>query len=100
MTRASNAVRKDERITARLTPKQKKLFRKAAAIEGRSLTDFVLRAAHDEAMRTIERQQLVTLSERDQKAFVSALLDPKPNKRLEAAARKYKGRIANEDFGA
>ncbi len=99
MPGTSNTTRKDERITARITPEQKKLFRKAAAIEGRSLTDFVLRAAHDEAMRTIERQKLIILSERDQKALVSALLDPKPNKRLEVAARKYKGRIANEDFG-
>ncbi|MDP6706028.1 MAG: DUF1778 domain-containing protein [Alphaproteobacteria bacterium] len=100
MPKTNEAPRKDERITARITPNQKTLFRRAAEIEGRSLTDFILRAAHDEAMRTIERQRLITLSEQDQKAFASALLDPKPNKRLNAAARKHMGRIADDNLGA
>ncbi len=83
---------REDRLEIRTTRAQKALLRRAAAIEGRTLTDFVVASAQEAARRTIAEQALIELSERDQKAFARALLDPPaPAKTLVAAVR---GRVA------
>ena len=86
------AVRKRaERIEARVTPAQKKLFERAAALEGRSLTDFLLASAQTAATEAISRHQVLHLSPEDQRVFVDALLNPPaPNKALRAAVAQYR----------
>ena len=82
---------KTARLEARITEEQKELFLRAAAITGRSLTDFVVSSAHETAARTVRDQDVLTLSARDREAFVSALLNPPaPGKRLREAARRFK----------
>jgi uncharacterized protein (DUF1778 family) len=84
--------RKVARLGARITPEQKALFERAAALIGRSLTDFVVSSAQEIAARTIREHEVMTLSARDSKALVDALLNPPaPGPRLRAAARRYKG---------
>jgi uncharacterized protein (DUF1778 family) len=79
------------RFGARLKPEAKELLERAAALTGRSLTDFVLTSAEEAALRTIREHELVRLTARDSKAFVAALLEnTKPNKRLRKAAVRYK----------
>jgi len=79
------------RLEARLDPETKALAQRAAQIEGRSLTDFVITALRTAATETVERHQLLRLSLDDSKAFAEALLaPPAPNKALQLAAARYK----------
>ncbi|HYS49827.1 MAG TPA: DUF1778 domain-containing protein [Xanthobacteraceae bacterium] len=83
-----------ERLEARISRDQKVLFLRAAELQGRTLTDFVVSSAHDAAVRTIEEMQIIRLSAEDSRAFAEALLNPrKPNEKLRAAARRYRGMI-------
>lgn len=83
--------RRAERLEARVTREQKILLARAAALEGRSLTDFIVASAQDAAVETIARHELLKLSPRDQSAFVDALLNPPaPNDTLRAAAERYR----------
>ena len=83
---------KKARFEARITSDQKALFKRAAALTGRSVTDFVIGSAHEVAARTVREHEVMILSGRDREAFVAALLDPPaPGKRLRRAARRYKG---------
>lgn len=78
------------RLEARITAAQKALFQRAAALTGRSLTDFVVSSAQEVAARMVRDQEVMTLSDRDRKAFVTALLKPSgPGARLRKAARRY-----------
>lgn len=79
------------RLEARITPETKALLQKAADLEGRTLTDFVIASVHAEALRVIERHQILKLSMGDDEAFVDALLNPpQPNDAIKAAAIRYK----------
>lgn len=61
------------RLEARITPDLHALLKRAAEIEGRSLTDFVVSAAGAAARKTVEQADLVRLSA-ESSAFVAALL--------------------------
>lgn len=78
------------RIEARVTAKQKRLFERAAKLEGVTLTDFVISSMQRAATQTIQEQAMLRLTERDQQAFVKALLNPpEPNQALRKAAKAY-----------
>ena len=82
-----------ERLETRITPDQKRLIEHAAALQGRTLTDFVLTSVHDAARRAIEEHQHLSLSVRDSEAFVKALTEPQPvNDRLRETIRLYRER--------
>ena len=66
------------RLEARLPVDVHALLKRAAEIQGRSLTDFVVSAAHDAARRTIEETELIKLSREDQQKLAQALIDPPP----------------------
>ncbi|HEY4942189.1 MAG TPA: DUF1778 domain-containing protein [Rhizomicrobium sp.] len=85
---------RQERLEARISRDQKTLFQRAAALQGRTLTDFVLNSVHEAAVRTIEETQLIRLSAQDSRVFAAALINPKkPNEKLRAAAQRYKERF-------
>lgn len=78
------------RIEARVSPKQKELFERAAAIEGVTLTDFAISSMHRAATTVIQEHTAINLSVRNQRAFVEALRNPpEPNKALRKAAKTY-----------
>src|SRR5882757_5150019 len=80
-----------ERLETRVTAEQKNLIERAAALQGRTITDFVLTSVQDAARRTIEEHQQLELSVRDSEAFVEALLNPRPvNDRLRDSVRRYR----------
>ncbi len=92
--RTSTATRKarsrEERLEARISRAQKELFQRAAELQGRTLTDFVIDSAHDAAVRAIEEARLIRLDARESRAFAEALLNPRePTERMRAAARRY-----------
>jgi uncharacterized protein (DUF1778 family) len=80
-----------ERLEARITTDQKILIERAAALQGRTVTDFVLTSVQEAALRAIEEHRRLELSLRDSQAFVNALLDPQPvNERLRDTVRRYR----------
>jgi len=82
--------RRGERLEARVSHETKTLCQKAAAIQGRSLTDFVVHSAVEAATRTVRENELMQLTRRDRAAFVEALLNaPAPNAKLQRAARRH-----------
>lgn len=82
-----------ERLETRVTAEQKNLIERAAALQGRSVTDFVLTSVQDAARRAIEEHGRISLSVRDSEAFVDALLNPQPvNDRLRETVRRYRER--------
>ncbi len=79
------------RLETRVTAEQQTLIEHAAALQGRTVTDFVLTSVQDAARRAIEEHQQLELSVRDSQAFVDALLNPKPvNDRLRDTVRRYR----------
>ncbi len=66
------------RIEARITPDALAVVKRAAELQGRSLSDFVVAAAQDAANRAIEETQIIRLSVEDQRAFAEAILNPPP----------------------
>lgn len=96
MERTSTAQRRRERLEARVSPEQKTLLERAAALEGRSLTDFVVSSAQSAALETIQRYEVIALTARDSMAFAEALMHPPaPNERLRAAAGRHRGLITD-----
>ena len=84
------AAPKEARIEARVSPKQKRLFERAAELEGVTLTDFAITSMQRAAASIVQEYRTIELSERDQRAFVDALMNPpEPNAALRAAARAY-----------
>jgi len=75
MTKPTNTT---ARLEARLPVDVHALLKRAAEIEGRSLTDFVVAAASAAARKTIEDAELVRLSVDDQRRFAEALIEPPP----------------------
>jgi uncharacterized protein (DUF1778 family) len=79
-----------ERLEARINFREKTLLVKASELEGRSITDFVVSRAVEDAKRVIREHELIVLNENDQKRFVSALLHPPaPNQKLRAVYGQY-----------
>ncbi len=65
-------------------------MKRAAAIRGRSLTDFVVSAAEEAAERVIRSEFVISLGAEDSAAFAAALLTPPPpSPALRAAAERY-----------
>jgi len=64
------------RIEARIAPEALLVVKRAAQLQGRSVSDFVIAAAQEVAHRTIEETQVIRLSVEDQRRFVELLLNP------------------------
>jgi uncharacterized protein (DUF1778 family) len=64
------------RLEARLPASVHLLLKRAAEIQGQTLTAFVISAAHDAACRTIEQAEIVRLSLEDQRRIADGILKP------------------------
>lgn len=81
---------KSYRFDARLNEEQKLLIQRAADLEGRTMTDFVLQSAKSAAEQTIERRAILILTARESEAFADVILRPAgPGPILRKAAREY-----------
>jgi uncharacterized protein (DUF1778 family) len=80
------------RLEARISTELHAMLKRAAEIQGRTLTDFVVTAMQEAAQRTIEQGEVVRLSLADSERFAQALLSPPgPSPALErASARRRK----------
>jgi uncharacterized protein (DUF1778 family) len=78
------------RLEARLPASVYALLKRAAELKGRSISDFVVSAAHDAAQRAIEDEGVIRLSAEDQARFAQALIKPPaPNAALKRAMRRH-----------
>ncbi len=66
------------RVEARIAPDALAVVRRAAELQGRSISDFLVAAALKDAQRTIEDAQIIRLSVEDQQRFADLLLHPPP----------------------
>jgi uncharacterized protein (DUF1778 family) len=83
------------RIEARIAPDALAVVRRAAELQGRSVSDFIVSAAQDAARKTIEETQIIRLSVEDQRAFVEAILNPPPlAPAMERAIARHRAVIA------
>jgi uncharacterized protein (DUF1778 family) len=64
------------RLEARIAPEALRIVRRAAELQGRSVSDFVVAAAQEAAHRTIDEAHMIRLSAEDQQRFVELLLKP------------------------
>ncbi len=79
------------RLEARLPVEVMARLKRAAEIQGRTLTDFVVAAADEAAGRTIEQTEIIRLSLEDQRQIAEAILNPpQPVPALRRAAKRYR----------
>lgn len=84
-------IRTTARLEARLPNAVLERLKRAAEIQGRSLTDFVVAAADEAACRTIEQTEIIRLSLEGQRQFAEAIINPpEPTPALRRAARRYR----------
>jgi uncharacterized protein (DUF1778 family) len=79
------------RIEARISPDALAIVKRAAEIQGRSVSDFVVAAAQEAAERTIEKTEIIRLSVEGQRVFAEAILSPpEPPAGLRKAAQNHR----------
>ncbi len=89
MARAAEA--KDDRLQVRLDAEAKNMLQRAASYRHKTVSQFVLATALEEAEKVIRENEVVTLSGPDWKIFYDALTNPpEPNAALRKAFAKHK----------
>jgi uncharacterized protein (DUF1778 family) len=79
------------RLEARLPHEVMARLKRAAEIQGRTLTDFVVAAADEAACRAIQETEIIRLSIEGQRQIAAAILDPPaPTPALKRAAKRYR----------
>lgn len=82
---------RDQRLEARVTPDQKELIERAACVQGRTVTDFVVSALQKAAKQAIAEHTVWKLTQEQQKVFIDALMDPPaPNQKLREAYKRFR----------
>lgn len=66
------------RVEARIAPEALAIVRRAAELQGRSVSDFVVASAVAMAQQTIQEAQIIRLCVEDQRTIAEAVLDPPP----------------------
>ena len=66
------------RLEARISTDLHALLKRAAELQGRTMTDFVVTAVQEAARQAIEQAEIIRLSLADQECFAHALLSPPP----------------------
>lgn len=88
--------RKQGRIETRLPVKAKRQIEYAAVLQGRSVSDFVVSAALEQASRVIEGQKIIRLSIDDSLTLAKLILNPpEPTMKAVTAARRYKEQMGS-----
>lgn len=66
------------RLEARVAPDILALVKRAAEIQGRTVSDFLVTAAQDAARRAIDDAAVIRLTLEGQRQFAEAILNPRP----------------------
>lgn len=82
------------RMNIRMTDEARAIIERAAMLEGRTMSDFVLASAVEKARETVAAHQQIVLSQRDSEIFAEAIINPpKPSDALRAAVAEYRTRF-------
>ncbi len=84
------------RIEARIAPDALAVVKRAAELQGRSVSDFVVAAAQEAAHKMIEETHNIRLSMEDQRRFVELLLNPAPLSPAMKRAKSARARLIRE----
>ncbi len=85
------------RLEARISADLHSTLKRAAEIQGRTMTDFVVAAVQDAAQKAIAQAAFMHLTVADQEAFAKALISPpKPNAALKRAFKRRRQLIRAE----
>jgi uncharacterized protein (DUF1778 family) len=83
--------RRDQRLEARVTPDQKQLIERAAFVQGRTVTDFVVSALQEAARQAIADHTVWKLTQEQHKVLIGALTGPPaPNPKLREAYKRFR----------
>ncbi len=81
---------KERRLELRLTANQRHDLEEAAAIQGLSLSSYLLHSSLRQAQQDLSQQRTLALEPQEQQKVIRALAQPPaPNPRLRKAARAY-----------
>lgn len=84
------------RVEARIAPEALALVRRAAEIQGRSVSDFVVSAAQQAAQQTVAEVEVLRLSREAQEQFAALLLKPPQPKPALARAFRRRRKLVTE----
>ena len=88
---------KEQRIATRVTEAHKALFEQAALLKGLSLTDFMVSAAYEAAVKVLADSQIILeLGPADSRLFFAQLLnarEPAELPALQEAIQRYQQRL-------
>ncbi|HKL00046.1 MAG TPA: DUF1778 domain-containing protein [Desulfotignum sp.] len=86
------------RLEARISTDLHSLLKKAADLQGRTMTDFVVSAVQDAAYSAIEQAGIIKLTLDDQECFVQTLLSPpSPNSALKRAFERHSKLVSKSE---
>lgn len=97
--RTSNTDTAMSRIDARVPVSVRDTIDRAAALQGRTRTDFLIAAAMEKAERVIEEHSIIRLTLRDQEMLARALIAEtvaEPSPRLAEALEEYASRVVSK----
>jgi uncharacterized protein (DUF1778 family) len=82
------------RLEARIAPEALAVVRRAAEIQGRSISDFVVAAAQEAAHKTVSEVEVIRLSRAAQEQFVGLLTKPPaPSPALKKAFSRHRSLV-------
>lgn len=88
------SVAKSERINLRLKQSAKNLIERAATVEGKTVSGFIVSSALASAKKTINKHESIQLNEQDAQCFFDALAKPiRFNKKLTEALVEHDRRV-------
>ena len=83
-----------ERINLRLSGTAKQRIQRAASVEGKTVSAFILASALEYADKTIDRHETMVLARADAMRFFRALDNPPPlNDQFQAALEEHERRV-------
>ncbi|AZI14235.1 type II toxin-antitoxin system TacA family antitoxin [Avibacterium paragallinarum] len=88
------------RLEAKVNPEIYQLFKQAAAITGRTLTDFIVDVVYKESVKTIAEHQSIQLSVADQAHLLEHLDSYEINPAMEEALSMHQQFLARKNTRA
>ncbi len=88
---------KNERINLRLKSSAKSLIERAASFEGKTVSHFILTSALEQAEKTVQEHEIMTLNAKNSRMFFEALAAPiRFNRKLTAALDEHGQRVVSK----
>ena len=88
---------KSERINLRLKSRAKNLIERAASFEGKTVSHFILSSALEQAEKTVQEHEILTLNAKNSRAFFDALAVPiRFNRKLASALEEHEQRVVSK----